>query len=225
MELKALITLVVAMFAALTGDGDDKKTEKKVVRHMNFVSAASSGEGQVFIVKHDGDQEHIDVNGSVIDGSEIALGESKSYSTKNGTVTISRDEEGLQIKDEDGKVLRLFGGEEEGAHVMALGGEHFKMVRPNDSVIIQGLDNLDETAREKIRAALADAGVDKEVVFAGTPQMTWVDGEAGEIQVNGSAIFISGDDKDAKDGKTKRVQVFKMKTSSDDSDDESEDKQ
>lgn len=221
MELKSLITLVVAMFAALTGDGDGKKTEKKEQQHMSFVSMSSGGEGHVFVVKNDGDGERISINGNTVDGSEIALGETKTFQTKRGSVTISRDEEGLQVKDEDGKVLRLLGGEEGGAHVMALGGEHIKLVRPNDAVVIQGLDDLDETIREKVRAALAEAGVDKEIVFAGEPQMMWVDGEEGEIQVNGHGIFI-GDDKD---GKTKRVQVIKLKKASDDSDEEDEDQQ
>ncbi len=221
MELKALITLFVALFAALTGGGDGKKTDKKEQKQMSFVSVTSGGSGEVFVVKNDGDEKTIEINGDVIDGSGLAVGESKEIKTKRGTVTLSRDEDGLQIKNEDGKIVRLFGEDDESGHVMAIGGNHFKVAAPEDTIVILGLDNLDESIRQKVRAALAEAGVDKEVVFAGGPQMLWVDGEEGEIEVNGNAIFIG--DEDNKDVTVKHVKVLKIKKQSGDDEDDDED--
>jgi len=62
---------------------------------------------------------------------------------------------------------------------------------------------MDESVQEAVRQALKDAGVEREVVVHKGPQMIWVDSEAGSVNVNGEATFISDED-----GPNKRIKII-----------------
>lgn len=217
MELNTLIAAIALLFASLFGtQQDDKKVERKAV----FVTASGGGSHSV-IVKSDDDDHQINIDGTVFDASSLKVGESKVFTSEKGDVTVSRDEDGLRVTTAEGEDIRILGNDDDDdTHVFAMsnGGFNFKS---KDEVVIQGLDNLDEETQARIRKALKNAGVEKDVTFSEGGNMVWVDAANGSMNVNGhGAVFISGDDDKSS---RKKVQVIKIKKKSDDNEEDEDD--
>ncbi len=186
-SLAGLLISLLAVFAG-TG-GDDEKKEK------NYVFVTSSAGAQV------------NVDGQMITAEDLEIGETRIIETEDGeTVEVSRNEDGFTIHKGD-KTTRIdLSGEGDGTsvRVIADGQEldldsftDIKMEKfmPHNSVTISGLDDLDEEARERIRQALQDAGVDKEIHF-NNHKMMWFDNQGGSFNLGSQSFMFHSDDHD-----------------------------
>lgn len=174
MLIKA-IGLTILTTTAISFAQDEVVTKHKVwvtSRSQDGVSIVARGDNS------DGDNKvKIVADGETIefDGNDLEVGESRTFDLENGkTMELTRRDEGLVMTMDGSEILLYEGGEGNGAfaHAFSVGdGSDFLALEDletigADDVVISGLDDLDESAREAVIKALREAGVEKEIHFS-----------------------------------------------------------
>jgi hypothetical protein len=207
-----LMALVAAAVMVGTPAVTEERIEVKVEKHV------SSSNGSTAELEHEIQVGLGDAQAVALDVSDLELGESISETTDSGrVVSVTRAESGYRI-DVDGREIEVIAdGGEPGAvfvHASAPGafawhaadgadsGATEVIVRragmSPDEVVIMGLGDLDEDARERVVDALRSAGVSKEIriIPAG-------DSHAGNVEV-----FVTSEG----DGKEKTRVIRRVET-------------
>jgi hypothetical protein len=158
----------------------------------------------------------VDINGATLelDPSEIAEGETRTYTLDDGTeLTVLRTSDALvlNVNDKEIRVPLAHGEGDDHVWITADGDEiDLEEIPYNNTVTISGLGDLDEETRTRIIQALRGAGVEKEIEFS----------DHTVISLHKGASFITSGDENGspnvkviKHGKThqkKKVKVIKI---------------
>lgn len=191
MAIKSMMIAMTMLAAAAFSPQDEKKSVEVSVDHDVTIEAphgeahhlikvftkTGDEDGDVIVLKqHNGNHFSFDINGKTLelDGESFPIGDSKTFDTEDGVVTITRNEDGIVITDEAGEETRVL---TTGDHKMFLHklSPDIKITDSNE-IVISGLEGLGDEIRASITKALEEAGVDKDVVFK--PQgnhFIWVD--------------------------------------------------
>ena len=191
MLMKA-IGLVILVLATFSMAQDSKQQKVKNTKVQKVWVKAQHKDASKVIVREDGADQKIKIvaDGEVfeLDGEDLELGETRSIELESGkTMEITRGEEGIVLTTGDNEILMRDNGHrsKEIGHTVSIaeGGDFVfvdhSAVVGGDGVIISGLGDLDETAREAIINALREAGVEKEIHFS----------PAGAISLGGRSIL------------------------------------
>lgn len=183
--MKTLRKTMTAMCIGLAAMGSLSTIAEDVNEHTVMINVNKTGDANsVFDIKIDGVEDSFEI-------SDLALGETKTFTTDSGKVIVAtKTEEGMNLTV-DGKEIKLpsFGGKF-GTKLHRSMPFHHSI---KDTVQVSGVE-LDETQRQIILDAFAAAGINKKVSFTNNNVMFIKAGSLGEDGGQKVLQWNSGED-------------------------------
>ncbi len=203
MKIIILFATLIASLAFGLAQDEERHVNTVVVKSAHF--GHGHGDATVVYENKNGKSElELKLDGETLnfDPDAIAVGETQSFTLANGkTVDVMRTEDALVIHHGEGEPLtiRTFDGGHGEHDVMFLSGEGHGLheyvfdhdALSGDAVVISGVGELDEDAKQVIIDALRQAGVEKEVHFANGPKLLWFDDSGEEHNLSGRSFHFS----------------------------------